>query len=769
VLEWLAAAQAADDRDEEINAREALIPHLEGEARVAVAASTAIARLLHVPGAQPLLRAKSATAALLNLELALPGSDPSKRAVALRGVGVALGADAQAQAARMAAWSDLAGGAFGDAQKAFKALSDDDPEDLVAWEGLRAASAQLGDHTTRGIALARLGNLCQDDERSAELWEQAGLVLLDYTEAHADAEIAFQRALERDVTRGVAFDKLFRRVRARKDNDRLLQLIDLRLKVTDDTSEIIKMYWERARVYRDKGDNDRALSCLKDVTILEPDHVGALALAGEIAIKKGDFAEAAPFLAKLATLDGAPKKQRLLSGIAAVDLYEKKLGQPDKSLGVLSQLYRDGLSTLKVRERLARTAAKVGNWDEAVRILERLMEERDQSAGRAEAARLAMAIYRDKLRQPSRAAKAVGRLLSEVPDDRESLELLLTADVSDALKSSAVPKAKQLILQSLADAPFDRPRVELLANIAALQKEPNLRRAALGVALALGNEDSDAKVAIAELDARAVKEPQIVLNATSVQAIADPDDIGPIPLMLAIAAPAVSEAMGPNLKSEDLGRKNRVDSAHPVRAEVARWMGALGFGEFQVYVGGREPTAVKGVSEDEPVLVVGSGIATPLDIASRLAVAREVFALRRGTTCVMYNDDNTVASIVVAICQDAGVQVADPPYAVFREIQRRIKKAMSRKIRNQIRELCQQIVQSGQDAHDWAGAARRSIDRMALIAAGDAGGVLDAAIGPPGSAARLAMSKDVRAKSLLSFALSSEYLELRQKLGMGVA
>jgi hypothetical protein len=135
----------------------------------------------------------------------------------------------------------------------------------------------------------------------------------------------------------------------------------------------------------------------------------------------------------------------------------------------------------------------------------------------------------------------------------------------------------------------------------------------------------------------------------------------------------------------------------------------------------------------------------------------------------MYNDDNTVASIVVAICQDAGVQVADPPYAVFREIQRRIKKAMSRKIRNQIRELCQQIVQSGQDAHDWAGAARRSIDRMALIAAGDAGGVLDAAIGPPGSAARLAMSKDVRAKSLLSFALSSEYLELRQKLGMGVA
>jgi hypothetical protein len=58
---------------------------------------------------------------------------------------------------------------------------------------------------------------------------------------------------------------------------------------------------------------------------------------------------------------------------------------------------------------------------------------------------------------------------------------------------------------------------------------------------------------------------------------------------------------------------------------------------------------------------------------------------------------------------------------------------------------------------------------MALIAAGDAGSVLDAIVGTIGSPERHAMQKDARAKALLAFALSTEYLELRSKLGMGVA
>ncbi len=767
-IEWLAAAHAANDRDEEIEARTAIAERIGDPDAVSAAASAAIVRLLHSPGrSQPLLSSDDVTARLVNLELALPGAEPAKRAAALRSVGDALGADAQADARRMAAWSDLAAGDAALAQSAFRSLVEADDNDIAALEGLRASSEAMGDHTTAGIALARLGNNCNNDERAAEFWERAGLTLLERTSAHDDAEIAFRRSLERDETRAVAFDKLFRRVRKRKENDALLKLIDLRLGVTDNEAEITKMYWERARVYRDQGNNDEALAALKDVTMMEADHVGALALAGEISIKKGDFAGAAPLLARLARQSEAPKKQRLVSGVAAVDLYEKRLNQPEESLKVLSQLYRDGLSTLKVRERLARTAARVGNWEEAVAILERLMEERGKPEGRAEAARLAMAIYRDKIKAPKRAAKAVARLLSELPDDREAIELLLNADVSDQLRAVSVPTAKKLVLQKLASDPFAQPLVELVAQIAGTQNDLNLRRSALGCAVALGNSSNDAKRAIAEIDARMEHSPQIVLDTNAILAIADPDDVGPIPELFALAAPVISEAMGPSLKSEDVGRRQRVDSGHPMRHAVSRWMGALGFNDFDLYIGGRQPKSVKGVAGDHPALVVGTEIRQPLDAPGRSAMAREVFALRRGTTSVTYCDDNTIASIVVALCKDAGASIPDPPYAIYREVERVIKKAMSRRVRKSIADVSQRVVQSQQDAIQWAGAACRSIDRMALIASGDASSVIDQIVGEPGTPARLAMHQNVRAKRLLSFALSAEYLELRKKLGMG--
>src|SRR5204863_531249 len=81
-------------------------------------------------------------------------------------------------------------------------------------------------------------------------------------------------------------------------------------------------------------------------------------LSGEVCITKGAFAEAAPFLARLSLIEEAPKQQRLMSGIAAVDLYENKLGDPGKALEVLVGLHRAGLSNPAVRERLARVAAR---------------------------------------------------------------------------------------------------------------------------------------------------------------------------------------------------------------------------------------------------------------------------------------------------------------------------------------------------------------------------------------------------------------------------
>jgi hypothetical protein len=166
--------------------------------------------------------------------------------------------------------------------------------------------------------------------------------------------------------------------------------------------------------------------------------------------------------------------------------------------------------------------------------------------------------------------------------------------------------------------------------------------------------------------------------------------------------------------------------------------------------------------------VLGASITAPLNAKARSAVAREVFALRRGITAVRTRDDAAIASLVVASCQEAGFNVPAPPYAVFGEVSRSIHKEIPRKVKKVIPDVCQRITSSGQDAREWAQAARRSIDRMAVIAAGDVSIVLSDVLGAPRGQLEGLVADSERAMRLLGFVLSPSYLELRKKLGMGV-
>lgn len=577
----------------------------------------------------------------------------------------------------LAAWSELAAGEADKARESFQAVVENRPEDIAAWEGMRAASEMLADHKAAALAAAHLGALCRDDGRGAEFWEKAGLTLLEHTDAHDDAEIAFDRAFERNPRRAVAFDKLFRRVRSRNEDDRLLTIIGRRLQVADDDTEIAKMYWERARVLRKKGDRDGALAALENVTMLEPDHVGALALAGEIQITRGHFADAAPLLGRLSANPEAPTQQRLMSGIAAVDLYENKLGEHAKALEVLVGLHRAGLSTLPVRERLAKAAAKTGSWREATAILEQLMTERESREGRIEAARLAMVIWRDKLGEAIRAESAVHRLLDEQPDDGEALDLVLTTGYDTAFRTRALGRAKSTLVQRLALSPIDADRVALLAKIAAAGQDASLRQATLGTLVALGRNDAGLSDELARLDQRVAARPQIALDAQAMAEIADPEDGGPVAEIFALMAETVSLAIGPSVQSLGVTRKERVDSrgGHPMRVAVAEWMGALGFeGDFDLYIGGVEPRGVFGVAGEQPAIVLGNQVTLPLDAGTRSAVAREVFALRRGITAVRTRDENMIASLAVAACNEVGLAVPHPGYAVFNEVARSLHK-----------------------------------------------------------------------------------------------
>jgi cellulose synthase operon protein C len=625
----------------------------------------------------------------------------------------------------------------------------------------------MGDKTLCARAAAELGARCLDAGRGAAFWEEAAFAWLEAGD-EASGEQALEASFARDARRAVAFDKLFRRVRGRKENDKLLALIARRLDVTDEPQEIQKLFWEQARVLREKGDQDGALDALEHVTMLEPDHVGALALLGEISIRRGNFEAAAESLARLATLENAPAKNRVTAGITAVDLYENKLDRFDKALVVLLALHAAKLSSLPVRERLARAAARTGSWADATAILEELMVERPDADGRIEAARLSMAIHRDRLGQPQGAGAAIVKLLEEAPTDGEGLDMLLQTEHPPEVRARLLEKARAVLVESLQRRPTDVTSVRRLVRIARAMGDDALQQAALGALVALGGGDGPSESAFAHLIAQKPRTPQVAATDAVLRSILAPGDEGPVAELFFVLGPTLAEALGPTVLSSGVSRRDKVDprSGLALRSEIASWAGALGIREFDLYVGGKEAEGVQGIPGATPAMVVGAGVHTPLAPAARARVARELLAIARGTTVVLTRDEVTLSAIVVAACRQADVAIEHPPYPVLAEVERLLGKAMGRKTRKAIADLCVALVRTGADPRAWSRRALASLDRMAVIASGDCNVVLSNVLGPAPDTLGLGIKGNARGEELLRFVLSPAYLDLRRSLGL---
>ena len=702
-LEWLAAGVLTGDPRSEAQALSAVADGFAGPAREGLLAGAALllARSELEPK-PPLIHGTSPAARIANLDLAPPGSDPRRRAAALSELGDALGDDAAVDAAAMGGWAQLAALNLDGARAMFESVVAARPTDLSAWEGLRGCAERNGDRSLRARASAELGALCADPRRGAAFWEEAALLWLSLGDAD-NADRALDASFARDATRPTAFDRLFRRTRDRRDNEKLLSIIGRRLGVTDEPNEIQKLFWEQARVLREIGDHDGALKALEHVTLLDPDHVGALALLGEVNIRRGQFEEAAASLGRLASLEGAPAKNRVTAGVAAVDLYENKLRRFDKALDVLLTLHAAKLSTLPVRERLAKAAARNADWTVATSALEELMNERPERAGRIEAARLAMVIHRDCLGAQG-ALAAVVKLLSELPSDDEALELLLRIDVPSELQRELLVQARRLLVELLRQHPMDPSRARRLFDVAQALGDDRLAQATLGALAALGANDPGTQQAFAQIASRKPRTPQVAATDAVLRAILAPGDEGPLADLFALLGPTLAEALGPNLATCGVGRRDRIDprSGLALRNEIASWAGALRLNELELYVGGKDPAGVQGVAGEPPALIVGVGINSPLAPLTRGRVARELLALARGTTIVRWRDDLAIAAIVIAACRFADVRIEHPPYAILAEIERLLGRALTRKTRRLLPEVCSAIVAHRGEARAWS-------------------------------------------------------------------
>ena len=187
----------------------------------------------------------------------------------------ALGDDAAIDARRLAGWSSLAAG---DARRGARGVREGGRPRVRATSprgrGCARAASRRATRELRARAASELGARCSDAARGAAFWEEAALTWLELgDDANADARPRGELRARRAARRGVR-QALPPRARAQGQRQpprphRAPPRGDRRA-----AAEIQKLFWEQARVLREKGDQDGALNALEHVTMLDPDHVG---------------------------------------------------------------------------------------------------------------------------------------------------------------------------------------------------------------------------------------------------------------------------------------------------------------------------------------------------------------------------------------------------------------------------------------------------------------------------------------------------------------
>jgi lipopolysaccharide biosynthesis regulator YciM len=765
-LEWLGASVRLGQRRVECAARERVSELLTGDAAEhARAAAALVAHLTQSEPVEPLVGETPVTR-LTNLELSPPGSDPRRRARALEGVGDLLGTEADPILSLLRGYNQLAAADVDAAISSFRRYTDAFPDDPSGWEGLLAAARRGDDPALLAEAASTLGSTCRDPAHAARLFEEAAEVFFDRLGDEVAGQAALARAVALDITRTSSFTRLLASMRTVGSPQELEELLERRLPVVSSNAERVDLSYELARARRQRDDLEGALGALDVVTDHEPDHLGAMALYGEIFITLRRYPEAVDRLARLAARPDAPPDYRIESGIAAADLCEDQLGMSARALEILIELDRAGLGSLSLRERLARSAAKSGAYADAAEMFERLMFERGTAAERAEAARLALVIHRDELGAPAAAATAVQVLLELIPNDPEALDLVLSGVLDPELAGRLLAAGKSELVHATSLAPIDVDSLRRLARVAEQVDDIQLRQATLGALVALGHGQNASRAELVSLERRISTMPPAPVSNEVLAGLADPEDRGPVPELLSFVAPYLAETFGPPRQAFAMSRRERVSAlaGEPLRDEISAWVKVFGLDTFDLYLSPVPSERLVVLGAEPLTIIAGASVTAPLGPFQRLALARALYAIKRGLGPLLSLEEADVSALVAALCSVAGVALNGPVQARQRDFERLISKALPRKMRKLLPERARSVRDTQQNLGVWVQAATASLDRVAAVAVGDASVILaDAPAREQPSA-----TQDERARRLLGFMLSPEFESLRQRFGVSI-
>jgi len=635
-----------------------------------------------------------------------------------------------------------------------------EPGDLTALDVQRCAGRRLKRWAVVASACASLADRSHAPRRAAAFWEEAGLVAADALQDDARAETWLRAALAASGDRLVAYQKLRAILQQRGDSAGLEALVTQRLAVVTEDHERAELFWEQARLRRALGLREGALESATKVVALEPEHVAARALAAEIHAASGRLEETAEALAALAACREAPRSQRLVARLGAIDLFDLRLERPERAVEQIDALLAEGEADDALLERGVALAAQSKLWDAALRFARRAAERTERGPAHAAALMRVVEIVRDAMGDRPGALAEARKAHEAYPVDLTALRAL-----HDLSPAGARPRDARRTLDAIREAVraegVSIERVVGLTEAARLGGDGVLERLSRRLGAVLG---ADAAPMLLAPSRGSLRDPALVLRYRH------PDDNGRAVALLEAVLPDLAELSGATTDALRVGWTEKVRGAHPTRAALGALLRAVGCDDFELYMGGAEAGRIAAVAGDPVTVVVGAGVSTPLDATARFELVRRLLLALRGAAALAHDTPTAVAERCLAALACAELPVATPASRYEAHV-KAVGKAMSRKTRKAIAESGRSLAADPNAWDELLHAVRAMLStarRGALAVSGDVAAAardLSTAQGQRERSPKEALMADAAGRELALYAVSDALAQVVRDLG----
>ncbi len=609
-----------------------------------------------------------------------------------------------------------------------------------------------------------------EDEKAHHLAEAAH-ILFDKLDDDESAQSICEKALRKVPGHPEAHEVYVRILKKRGDEKTVTTLLENRIGVENDNSELVLLYEEKADQMLGADNPEGALEALDELLVIEPERLSAYLTKIEVLAELERWPDAIMTMRDYIMRVDDPVEVRTTTWRAA-DLIVEELKDVGTALEWLGELVSQGDRHPDTLRRIASIARNSERWETAAGALAQMSALVENPDRRVKIQREEAEIRLEQMFDDEHAGKIVDEILASRPADLSTLQFSLQFR-SESETQEPLNRAIATVRESLQEKPTDLKLVADLRELALLKDEKNLISLCDDVILLLSGGETEpwpgdlipASDLDAEMQRRFFVHPDEANAASRVAEMASE-----------IAHKAILEC--PHLPK--VGRGTRIDpkKKNALKDWVQAWAKLLGYENAEVHHVGDDPRGAVALPIKTPAVAISLPVKSPLVAKHRFFIARNLWRSARGLAVFEEGDTSGPTRWVVAVAAAILGERIELPLSTDRDMVIRGKKAMPRRLKRSLTEPCNLLLKEDRKSlRAWAQAISFSADRFGLLAATRLVKVIPLIVEE--SSGNIGMkkftedpgatiSKLPRCRELLRFALSADYLVARHQIGLKV-